>query len=538
MAEILLASHKSIAGFEKLVVIKRILPNLAGKKRIVEMFLDEARIAAQLNHPNVIQIFDLGRISGRYFIAMEYLSGESLSMLIKSCRRQRKMLPSHLTAGIIMQAAEGLQHAHTMTGSDGKPLGIIHRDVSPQNIFVLYDGGVKVVDFGIAKAADRSTRTRTGTLKGKYAYMSPEQVEGAELDPRSDVFSLGIVLWECLVGRKLFRQENDLQLLKAIVGEDAPSPREVNPDVPEQLSGIAVKALARRREERYQSAAELRNALAAYLKSVHEDADTVAVGRFMQDLFRERIEKKRAIIEGARKLERDLGDKLFGDLEGYISDTEVSVPRSSGPTGVSRDELARPRRVWPVAGATLLIVAIGLLGWYLLPRERAVEVMGHPAVVVLPAGDAGVDAGPTKKPEPGRLDGGIATASVAPPADGADGAKTVADRRRRSPGGRKHKRPVAVVKRKPRSGTGTRKQAGKRSPPPRPGPPGKLRLVTTPWSDVYYRGRKLGQTPLIDVVLPSGKIKLRVVNKQAGIDREIVVTIKAGEKNVYRRNLY
>ena len=224
------------------------------------MFLDEARIAAMLNHPNVVQIFDLGRVQGQYFIAMEYLAGESLSVVKKILRHQEKRLPPELAAGILLQAAEGLHHAHTMVGKDNKPLNIVHRDVSPQNIFVLYDGGVKVVDFGIAKATLSTSQTSTGTLKGKYAYMSPEQVEGVNLDRRSDVFCLGILLWECLTGQKLFQQDGLLSVLKAITMEDAPSPLSVDTTIPKELAFITSKALSRDRDQRFQSAAEFRSA--------------------------------------------------------------------------------------------------------------------------------------------------------------------------------------------------------------------------------------------------------------------------------------
>ncbi|HUU01373.1 MAG TPA: serine/threonine-protein kinase [Myxococcota bacterium] len=526
MADIYLASHKSIGGFEKLLVIKRILPNLANDKRFVEMFLDEARIAAQLNHPNVIQIFDLGQIKGCFFIAMEYLSGESLSMIIKSCRKQKQPFPNHVAAGIVMQAAEGLYHAHTMTASDGSPLCIVHRDISPQNIFVQYDGGVKVVDFGIAKAADRSTRTRTGTLKGKYAYMSPEQVEGKELDARSDVFALGIVLWESLVGRKLYKQENDLELLKAVVDQDAPSPQLVNPRVSQPLAQIAIRALARRLDDRYQSAAELRNALSAYLKTVKEDADTMAIGRFMQDLFSDRIANKRAIIEGARALERDLGDTIFGDLNSYVSDTDVSVPRSDSMPGASAVMPGRKRFLIRATILVLLFITGGLSGLYLLSGKDLESHASKAPVFVVPVADAGIVSGQDPQPDPSTFDGGIAQTDA-----GQSVVKTSTIKRHRPLKRRKVKRVASVKPASHKAPSHDRPTASKV-------PPGKLRLVTTPWSNVYYRGKKLGQTPLIDTELPSGPVKLRVVNKEAGIDRVIVVNIKPGQRNTYRRSLY
>jgi serine/threonine protein kinase len=530
MADIYLATQTSLAGFEKLIVIKRILANLSREARFVEMFLDEARIAATLNHPNVVHIFDLGRIQGQYFIAMEYLPGESLSTLIRACRKRKIRIPPELAAGMISQAAEGLHHAHTMTGRDSKPLGIVHRDVSPQNVFVLYDGGVKVVDFGIAKAALRSTKTQTGTLKGKYAYMSPEQILGQELDARSDVFSLGVVLWECLARRKLFNQENDLKLLQAVTEKDAPSPCSVDPEVPELLAEIARKALARNRDERYPSAAEFSSALRRYLKATAADWDNVAIGRFMQDLFSDRLKEKRKLIESAQASESELQDSLFSDLRDYLSDTEHSVPRSPA-TGHPLFPLAarrfkrRPMMLMLIALLGVL-AGTGIVGVYLLsknggapPDDRA----DAGALAIIEKPDAGTITPPADPDAPaaGKADEAPDAGQI--PAD-VDQPEKIA-----KPQGKKKKkrrRRMTVVKKPEKIGK------------PPPGPPGKLRLTTNPWTDVYYDGKHLGQTPLIDVELPSGKVKLRVVNKEQGIDKTLTVVIKPGEKTTKRFNLF
>jgi eukaryotic-like serine/threonine-protein kinase len=534
MAEIFLASQSSLAGFEKLLVIKRILPNLAREARFVEMFLDEARIAAMLNHPNVVQIFDLGRVQGQFFIAMEYLSGESLSMLIRKYRGRKTAIPPHLAAGILLQAAEGLHHAHHMVGKDGKPLNIVHRDVSPQNIFVLYDGGVKVVDFGIAKAALRSTQTRAGTLKGKYAYMSPEQVLGEELDGRSDVFALGIVLWECLVGAKLFKQESELKLLQSITQKDAPSPRSVNPGVPEALAAITLKAMARNREERFSSAAEFRSALAAYLKTCQLDADTVAIGAVMQDMFSDRIRQKRDLIESAQASDAELEDILFDDLGDYLSDTEYSVPRSPISSSSSREvntirrmmRRRNKRRPMWIGLILVLLAGAGSLAAWLATRGKGDEPSAEPVdgggALVQPVDrpDAGEtpDAGAEEPADPGQ-------AIVAPAADPGppDAGKTIPRRKR------KRRRRVAQ-----------KRDGGARPAPSKvpDGPPGKLRLMTNPWTDIYFQGRKLGQTPLVDVVLPSGKLKLRAINPEAGIDKVIWVEIKPDQRVTKRFNFF
>jgi len=518
MADIYLASQTALAGFEKLIVIKRILPNLSRESRFVEMFLDEARIAATLNHPNVVQIFDLGRIQKQYFIAMEYLPGESLSTIIRACRRRKIRIPPELAAGMILQAAEGLHHAHTQTARDGSPLGIVHRDVSPQNVFVLYDGGVKVVDFGIAKAELRSTKTQTGTLKGKYAYMSPEQIIGHDLDGRSDVFSLGVVLWECLARRKLFNQENDLKLLQAVTEQDAPSPRKVDPQVPELLAEITKKALARNRDERYQSAAEFRSALRRYLKASANDWDNVVIGNFMQDLFSDRIKEKRQLIENAQASDSSIQDYLFGDLSDYLSDTEHSVPRSPVSGSALHPLTRRPSASGRRSTRLIVLVLLGVLAgagavaMFMLMKE------GQGARQA----DAGVIA-VIEKPD---------ASTPPPPADTSADAGEGQPEKIAKPPKKKKKR-----KKRRRRKVAVKPPEEKIEKPP-PGPPGKLRLTTNPWTDVYHQGRHLGQTPLIDVTLPSGKVKLRVVNKEQGINKTITVMIKPGERITKRFNLF
>src|SRR4051794_1445723 len=245
MAEIFLARVSGLPGFHKMVVIKRILPQLATKTDFVEMFLDEARIAATLQHPNVVQMYDVGVVDGNYFIAMEYLHGEDVRSLMKSLFRQEKKLPVEHALNIVIGVASGLHYAHEKVGFDGTRLEIVHRDVTPQNIIVTYDGAVKLLDFGIAKASNRFGETRFGTLKGKVPYMSPEQCRGEPLDRRSDIFSLGIMLYELTLGRRLFKGKSDFELLKQIVEGTVPPPRELEPDYAPALEAIVMRALAK-----------------------------------------------------------------------------------------------------------------------------------------------------------------------------------------------------------------------------------------------------------------------------------------------------
>ncbi len=242
MGQVYLARTSSSQGFEKLVVIKRILPHLVEDEEFLTMFLDEARLSARLNHPNLVQIFELGEANHSHYLAMEYVPGEDLRRLETAARKRRQLLPVGLVCRIIADAAAGLDYAHKVKDAQGKPLGLVHRDVSPQNILVGFDGGVKLIDFGVAKAAGRVQHTATGILKGKYPYMSPEQVEGRSIDLRSDLFALGIVFWEALTSQRLFKSESDLQTMRMISDCQIAAPRQLRPELPAALDALVMKA--------------------------------------------------------------------------------------------------------------------------------------------------------------------------------------------------------------------------------------------------------------------------------------------------------
>src|SRR5450432_1162955 len=261
MAEIFLARLLSDGGFEKLVCIKRILPHLAKDPQFVAMFLDEARVVARISHPNVCQVFELGEIDGQYYIAMEYLAGVPLSVFR---RPDYYPLPPdpQLVAGFGVQACEGLHHAHQLKSANGEQLGVVHRDISPQNLFVTIDGIVKVLDFGIAKVQDQSVRTSTGAVKGTYCYMSPEQLRGETVDRRADVWALGAVLWETLAQRHLFKRETEFLTFQAITTDPIPDICEIRPDVPPLLGDAIARAVSRDRDHRFATARALGEALA------------------------------------------------------------------------------------------------------------------------------------------------------------------------------------------------------------------------------------------------------------------------------------
>ncbi len=289
MANVWLARVDGVGGFQKTVVVKTILPHLADDPEFVRMFIDEALLASRIQHPNVVNIFDLGESHGSYFIAMEYIAGRTLRHVQREVKRSHRAPPPWFVLRIVASACDGLHHAHTMVGDDGKPMPIVHRDVSPENIMVSFAGDTKVLDFGIAKASNMASKTRAGVLKGKHAYMAPEQIEGAiegrAPHPRIDVYSAGVVLYELLTGHRPFRGANELALLRQILDTVPAPPHTSCPWVPEDLSMLVMKAMARNPNERFQSALELRDAIESYLQASRSFPTRGHVANYLQGLF-------------------------------------------------------------------------------------------------------------------------------------------------------------------------------------------------------------------------------------------------------------
>ncbi len=325
MAEIWLARQEGLQGFEKLVVIKRILSQLARDVSFIQMFLDEARLAARLSHPNIVQIYDLGEADGVYFISMEHIHGENLRQVLRRTKATGKTgLPVHIAARIMSQACEALYYAHTLTDIEGQPLGIVHRDVSPQNLLVSYQGQLKVVDFGIAKAATQSQQTRAGIIKGKYSYMSPEQCRAKPLDSRSDQFALGILLWELLTGRFLFHRDNELLTMRAVCKEPILSPLEIRPDIPKALEKIIMRALDRDVDARFPDCHAMQMELERFLQREGALVSPVEVAAFMRGLFPDRLQAWREVLDQAQQA---------GDLDsGILKSRSDLFPAPSEPS--------------------------------------------------------------------------------------------------------------------------------------------------------------------------------------------------------------
>lgn len=304
MAEVFKAKMFGVEGFEKIVAIKKILPEVAEDAEFIRMFIDEAKIAVRLQHPNIVQILELGKIEDSYFIAMELVNGKDLKTIRKRLKRVELLMPVEQSAYIISQVCDGLDYAHRKTDDKMNSLNIVHRDISPQNMIVSYEGTVKLIDFGIAKAKSKSTKTQAGMLKGKFSYMSPEQVSGQPIDRRSDIFSLGVVFFEMLTGKRLFLGKNDVETLEKIRKAEVPPPSVFNSSVPPELDRIVLKALSKDRDERYQWASEFSDDLKKFSFSTSKNFSRQDMMNFMSEFFADELEEETAKLEEYQKLQK------------------------------------------------------------------------------------------------------------------------------------------------------------------------------------------------------------------------------------------
>gem|GEM_PF-2399456 len=330
MAEIYLAKMLTTAGVEREVVLKRLLPELQSDHEFVQMFHDEARIASQLHHPNVVQIFELGELDNSLFISMEHLRGVNLRDLLARLHHDNRQLPIELACRICCGALRGLGYGHEFTDENGRRQNIIHRDVSPQNIIVTYDGIVKMVDFGVAKAEGKLHQTRAGLVKGKFAYMSPEQVHGRGLDGRSDTFALAEVVYELLLHRHPFFAQSDMEVLNLILNSDPPHPSSLDQSFPPQLADILLKALRKDPERRFADASEFESAIEQFLIANRTPATDVSLARFVRELFNDRmsLEQKAREIGDEDMLVKAMivGRAERWEITGTALPQQVSVP--------------------------------------------------------------------------------------------------------------------------------------------------------------------------------------------------------------------
>jgi len=355
MATVWVARERGIRSEDdRLVAIKAILSELADDPEFGRMFLDEGRLAGSIRHPNVVDVYEVGEEDGVTFMSMEWVEGDSLHTVIAEAGK-RKPIPPEMAVRIVADAAAGLHAAHEAKSSDGRALGVVHRDVSPHNILIGTDGSIKLVDFGVAKALGRlNDVTSAGQLKGKFGYMSPEQATARPVDRRSDLFSLGIVLFELTTGRRLFRGEHDAETLHLVVSGQIPKPSQIDPEYPEGLERIVCKALERNPDKRYQTAAELQRDLESYLKEEQIVVARSGVAALLKRVLGARIEQRRRAVRGIlRQLDGETAvsgllsaDPAFANVPdarfSYPSDPSFSGSPPSGAVAVHPVELSQP----------------------------------------------------------------------------------------------------------------------------------------------------------------------------------------------------
>ncbi len=328
MAEVFIAESAGIEGFKKRVAIKRVLPALSDKPRFIAMFLDEARLSANLSHSNVVQVFDIGASETAYFIVMEYVDGADLRAVIEHLKGQGKRVPVEAACFITTKICEGLDYAHNLHGLDGRALRIVHRDLSPPNVLITQFGEVKIVDFGLAKATSQLQKSEAGIIKGKFAYLSPEAATGDEVDLRTDIFAAGIILWEMLAGRRLFLADTDFETVKAVQRAVLPP---IDPPLPKQLQRILERSLARDPKDRYQTAEEFGRALNAFLY-----AHGAAVGPF------EIAEMVRGAMAARKRTKPDKSDQLDKLVEDVLLSFNSLQDEASQVTTLPREEQPKP----------------------------------------------------------------------------------------------------------------------------------------------------------------------------------------------------
>jgi serine/threonine-protein kinase len=370
MGIVYLAVSQGPARFSKLLVVKELKPDLVEDGGFLEMFLEEARLAARLSHPNIVQTYEVSSDGKRHFMVMDYLEGVTLARI---ARRKNPTFTVAMSLRVICEILAALDYAHTLKDFDGTALGIVHRDATPQNVFVTFDGTVKLVDFGIAKSLDSAIETRAGVLKGKPAYMAPEQL-GGEVDARADVFAVGVMLWEAVVGHPMWSKKNDVEVLTNIIKGNVPTLREAKPDAPEELIRICDRALAKDREKRYPTAAAFQEALEGYLVSSKTDVSAREVGKVVGEIFiNERTTTRTTIEQHLASLKEGKPAEKVPSLRPQAPEM-LSTPSGKTPGSLSQ---ADPRGLTP---ATMTGHAGTPSGTELPARSASISPASNPLV--------------------------------------------------------------------------------------------------------------------------------------------------------------
>ncbi len=518
MGSVYLAVHRGIGGFEKRVALKTIRADVAGDAQFIRMLVDEARLTVQLTHPGIVQVMDLAESEGTHYIVMEYVDGVTVSDLTSDGARLDLDEITHLG----MEAARALAYAHRKKGNDGEPLHIVHRDISGQNLLVSSEGLVKVLDFGIAKAASNRHQTQMGVLKGKLAYMSPEQALGKPLDGRSDLFSLGIVLWELAVGRPLFDGSTDIQTLLQVQKCEVEPPSRLVEGFPEALEKILLHCLAREAEDRYADGDQVADDLADFLRS---HAGSPAPRERLAGRVRQRLAKReRPAVPDESAQTR---------LEAVGATVQVRLPQASEDTAPKmKPALSRKKKlaVGAFVAAVFAVTAIGAMQ----NRTASSEDKGAVTATVAPLPETPADSAPPSQAEPRR----VVTSRTQDSPEEPVAAKSISAKTGPAPAVAASEKSVRDAGRKP-------------SPAPKPAPRapakpvvaaavvapaperianGYLSLNATPWGRVYINGALIAEsTPVLKHELPAGRHRVVVVNTDLPARKEIEVNIEPGK---------
>jgi serine/threonine-protein kinase len=538
MAELFLGFTSGPGGFRKYVVIKRVLPDVRSNEQFERMFLDEARITAAFNHPNIAQVYDLGQEEDGLYLAMEFISGQNLNQVSAACFRRQETVPMGFSLSVARDVCQALHYAHTFTDPTGRQAHVIHRDVAQKNVMVTYDGVVKLLDFGIAKARGKLQRTVVGTVKGTTGYMSPEQVRGEQLDGRSDVFSVGVMLHELLTGERLFAGRDEREEMVKIVQAPIPRPVDVAPHIPEAVSSVVMKALERNPAERFATAKEMAKAIEAVASKLLFDTEQRA--GFMREMFETRMKATRALLESAgerdttlfvdsavRAMKADDGD-TFPSRAANLRPSRIDV-QGDRPTRAPEEEeeedevlaastklMAEPPVEDSGRGGALwavLLLAVVLGGGYaVLNLTQALDAEVQPEQQ-LKAFTGGQQLPEFREPGQGPAPkaAGAQAAQAQQPAQPQQGTAAPEGLKGGTEGQEKE----------PRAGRGAQ---------------GMLTLIVQPEAEVFRGGRSLGRTPLFSTSLPVGTHRLRIVGAD-GKKRVLSVPIQAGKTAAFRMEL-
>ncbi len=417
MGEVFLARQTGgVSGTERLVILKSLLPDLAEQEGFVDQFLDEARVAAKLNHPNIVQMFEAGLWNGMYFIAMEYIRGDNLSRIQKVARAKRVVLPVHIMVRIVRDALLGLGHAHVAHDEmTGKPLEVVHRDVSPQNIMVRVDGVTKLVDFGIAKAANKLDRTKTGVLKGKLQFMSPEQVMGEEVDARTDQFAMGVVLWELLTGQRLFQGDNEIQILRAVSQQPILPPSSVMPGLPAELEAVVMRMLERDKRKRFASCNDAAEELAAWLGQGSRRVSEADVSVFIKQIVGDSVDEATRNLTASENFLLSLHHTPSRSTTG----TGAGPSAETSPTVVRQMEAKKAKKMAGVGVGLGVVAALAMAGaaaMVIAPDAQAPSVPTQPPTAPPPT-TAPPPPPPPMAPVQGKIVDGTLEVVLAAPAN-------------------------------------------------------------------------------------------------------------------------